>query len=348
MDGFSVPAVTTITDVVKLIRGRSARSKYIHDLVMNIKAEQEESVQDFQQFTQSNNWNVIRYYVETLLDWKRLREFLELADNIYHLSTVFAAMPQPWEFWPRLLSNIEAATVHSVAFQNEAANKASRCLLREARFRMRLAVSRNPPGSKPTDLDGDRINKDYFATVQEEIWRQELQYRSAQMLLQHWGQRVPRNEAARILLTQWTIRSKCVDVEAFCRLVRIQRLILTADAIGIKSHKHVAKLGRLLRWRGLRILGVQGLAACLPAAEDNYKMQFLFQLSTACNQVKKFWSDFDGQENVTWYDGWAEKYPVSGSIEHVTLDIDYSALDEDDEEVNDVLSAVIEATVVES
>ncbi|KAF5663195.1 hypothetical protein FHETE_7575 [Fusarium heterosporum] len=393
MDGFSIPAMTTITDVVKLIRGRSARSKYIHDLVMNIKAEQEEigtltllsqtleefvgiknmdiamtvfnlyrfganeqqlagnsitSLWSFRQFIHSNAWNVMRYYTETLLDWKRLQEFLELADNICHLSTVFAAMPQPYEFWPKLLSNIETATIHSVTYQDEAANRASRYYLRKVRFRLWLAVCRNPPGSKPTDLDGDEINKDYFAKVQGELWRQELQNRSTQMLLQHWKQRVPRNEAAQILLMQWAIKNVCTDVAAFCRLVRIQRLILTADDIGIQSHKHMAKLGALLGWSELEILGNQGLADCLPSAEDNYKMQFLFQLSTACTQVKRFWNNFEGKDNVTWYDGWIEKYPVSGSIEHVALDIDYSALEVDEEEVDDIQSAVMQTTVVES
>ncbi|KAM0354259.1 hypothetical protein ACHAPU_001303 [Fusarium lateritium] len=395
MDGVSLPAMTTVTDTVRLIRGRSARSKYINDLIMDMKAEREESgtmtllfealeyfvgiwnmdiamtvfnlhrfgfneqqlpgnsyasLWDGRKLTQTNAWNVMGYYTETLLDWKRLREFLELADNIHQLSTVFSAMPAPEEFWPELLSNINAAAVHAIRYQDEAANGASLHYLHLTRDRMWHAICMNPPGSQPADLDAEEIDEVYLACVQREFWYRELGDRSAKLLLQHHEHRLPENKIALNFLQPWTMIEQCVDTTAFCRLVSKQRLILAADKIGIRSQTDIEKLWTLLGWGKLGVLGVQGLAACLPSKEEGYGMQFLFQLSTTCTQISSFWGNFEAQKNVTWYDGWAEKYPVSGPIDHVTLDIDYSVLEEGEEEgeVCDVPSTVIKATVAKS
>ncbi|KAJ4263044.1 hypothetical protein NW762_006657 [Fusarium torreyae] len=91
------------------------------------------------------------------------------------------------------------------------------------------------------------------------------------------------------------------------------------------------RTAEILDWKHLPVLGMQGLALCLPAKRDNYEMQFLFQLSVVNTQSQGFWKNFPGSD-YAWYDGWFEKYPVSGSIGHVSLDIDYTYEDDSEDE----------------
>jgi hypothetical protein len=87
---------------------------------------------------------------------------------------------------------------------------------------------------------------------------------------------------------------------------------------------------RILRWSTLVPLGIQGSTFCLPSSDEKYSMQLLFQIAAVNTQSRLFWRRYDFQSPF-WHDGWFEKYPVSGLIEHFSLGIDYSRLEREQE-----------------
>jgi hypothetical protein len=133
----------------------------------------------------------------------------------------------------------------------------------------------------------------------------------------------------------WACNIGAVKVTDFCKLVRNQRLLLSAQTVGIEDHHCIVKLWNSLNWGLFNVLGTQGYVACLPVEDDEYNMQFLACLAETATQLYKFWCHFDGHRNLVWYDGWHEKYPVSGSIDHVSPDIDYFIDDTEEEKIEE-------------
>ncbi|KAJ4263043.1 hypothetical protein NW762_006656 [Fusarium torreyae] len=199
---------TTITDVVKHIRKKSDRSRYIAKLINRMKAEKiehgtmnllEEALKNFicegnmdlamttfnlhrfpfnsitptgNNYDNWNTWNGIlhtnalnlaKYYIETIGDWKRLHEFLELCDNINQLASTFAAVPDPEHYWTAMVRLWKTpASKHPFPH-------AHRRFCGFLRLRMHQAVLKNAPGGQPTKLDGDPIDMEYFARVQRQF-----------------------------------------------------------------------------------------------------------------------------------------------------------------------------------
>jgi hypothetical protein len=294
----------------------------------------------------SNAWNIARYYIETLLDWKRLQEFLELADGISQLATAFAAIPNPEKNWKKMFKSWHR-TASEEALSGKSSSAGSNQQLRHVRFQLWQAVCRNPPGSKPTDINGKEIDKDFFNHTLREFWHRELWWRGVNLEQQYSRGRIPQDNGAHRLLELWESKLEDVEVRHFSKLLRTQRLLLSAETIGIEDHHAIGKIWKLLNWDLFNVLGTQGYVACLPVEDDEYKMQFAFQLSATATQLYHFWSDFEGHHNLVWYDGWHEKYPVSGPIDHVSLDIDYSK-DETEEEEDDVPTTVPTAASITS
>ncbi|SPJ90963.1 uncharacterized protein FTOL_13365 [Fusarium torulosum] len=304
------------------------------------------SATNYQRFRQSNAWNIARYYIETLLDWKRLQEFLELADGIRQLSTAFASIPNPEKNWKKFFKHWHRAASEE-ALSGNSSSAGSNRHLRLVRFQLWRAACRNAPGSKPIDINGKEIDKDFFNRTLREFWHRELWWRGVNLELQYCRGRIPQDSGAHMLLARWADKLGDVEVKHFSRLIRTQRLLLSAQTVGIEDHHSIGKLWKLLNWDLFNVLGTSGHVACLPVQDDKYKMQFVLQLSATAMQLYHFWCDFEGHHNVVWYDGWHEKYPVSGSIDHVTLDIDYSS-DETEEEEDDVPTTATTAAGITS
>ncbi|KIL90438.1 hypothetical protein FAVG1_06170 [Fusarium avenaceum] len=283
----------------------------------------------YRMFRLSNAWNMARYYVETIFDWKRLHEFLELADGIRQLATAFASMPDAELSWKRLFYSWHVTTFEEA--KHETSNTGSNSYLRLVRFRLWQARCRNTPGSAPTDINGNAIDADFFNRTLREFWLRELWWRGVDLEFQYSRGRIPQEDDACGILMWWACELSSVKVTRFCQLVRLQRLMLSAETVGLEDHHVIRRLRNSLNWEEFNVLGTQGHVACLPVEDDEYKMEFLLQLAGTAIQLFNFWYHFEGHGNLAWYDGWHERYPVSGSIDHVSLDIDYS-IDEADEE----------------
>ncbi|KAF5025120.1 hypothetical protein F66182_2821 [Fusarium sp. NRRL 66182] len=266
----------------------------------------------------SSAFNILKYVIETLGDWKRLREFLELADNINQLATTFASVNDPERYWDRLLqtSREPGCSIHYITWA--------------ARL-MQDAVSRNPPGKEPTNLDGAPIDEAFFSQVQREFWHFELHVRSHNLHRLYYSSHIPMDVGAVWLLHDWNTapRSSRLDLSSFWTLILLQRLTSTLCKHGLDREDEMAYMANYLGLDTWRSLGVQGLASCLPARGDNYDMSFLYSLNAVCVQNQRLWTHFSSPDN--WYDGWFEKYPVSGAIDHVDLDIVYAGASDQDE-----------------
>ncbi|KAM0228776.1 hypothetical protein ACHAP5_011852 [Fusarium lateritium] len=296
---------------------------------------------DWEMFKLSNAWNIARYYIETLLDWKRLREFLELADGVRQLAAAFASIPKPESYW-RLIYEIWQCDAMKEARTKKPASTGSNKYLREVRFRLWQATGRNPPGSKPTDIYGKEIDKDFFNRTLREFWHQELWRRGLNIEVLYSEQRIPQDDDAERILARWKRMKGAVRVKHFCQMLLTQRLIISAEAAGVVDHRRIGKIWINLNWNEFNVLGTQGHVACLPSEDDEYNMQFVLQLGATVMQLNDYWCDFEGHGNVNWYDGWYEKFPVSGAIEDVSLDFGCSRRDiQKDDDDEDVASTIV-------
>ncbi|KAM0440393.1 hypothetical protein ACHAQK_005800 [Fusarium lateritium] len=296
---------------------------------------------NWEMFKLSNAWNIARYYIETLLDWKRLREFLELADGVRQLATAFASIPHPESYW-RLISESWQCDAMKESLSKKPANTGSNKYLREVRFRLWQAVGRNPPGSKPTDVYGEEIDKDFFNRTLREFWHRELSWRGLNIEILYFEQRIPQDDGAKRILAQWNRMIGAVRVSHFCQMLPTQRLILSAEAAGVMDHDRIGEIWIDLKWDEFDVLGTQGYVACLPSEDDEYSMQFVLQLGATAMQLCDYWCAFEGHGNVDWYDGWYEKFPVSGAIGDVSLDFgcSYRDIQKDDDDDEDVAATV--------
>jgi hypothetical protein len=99
--------------------------------------------------------------METIFDWKRLHEFLELADGIRQLAVAFASVPDAEKTWKGLFQSWYNTALEETTSDN-ASITGSNSYLRFVRFRLWQARCRNPPGSTPTDINGRPIDKNFF------------------------------------------------------------------------------------------------------------------------------------------------------------------------------------------
>jgi hypothetical protein len=106
--------------------------------------------------TLTSSWNMMGYLIEVLSNWKRLHEFLELADQVNQLAFVFASVNQAELYWDRMFP----------LFNAESSESAVPFITNMLRRRMFQAINMNPPGKEPTNLDGNPIDPDFFARVQ--------------------------------------------------------------------------------------------------------------------------------------------------------------------------------------
>ncbi|KAF9772593.1 hypothetical protein IL306_009683 [Fusarium sp. DS 682] len=270
----------------------------------------------------TDSWNIMAYLLETLVNWKRLHEFLELADHVNQLATVFASVDQPELYWDRM---------HRL-YNTPASESVTRFMTDMLRRRMFQAVIMNPPGKQPTTIDGNPINPEFCTRVQRAFWLHEFAVRKRSLELR-WsnGQiQIPGNTNPATILEGFAAQSGDINVSSFAGLVRSQRYIGTMIDHGIEDGERLGVMhDRILRCHTLVLLGAQGLTVCLPKDDHRYSMQRLFQIAATKTQMTLFWMNFDFQSPF-WNDGWFEKYPVSGPIENVSLGIDYSRREEED------------------
>ncbi|KAG4253366.1 hypothetical protein FPRO03_07326 [Fusarium proliferatum] len=268
--------------------------------------------------TLTESWNIAGYLTEVLSNGKRLHEFLELADQVNQLAFIFASVSHPEYYWFKMFYLYSTASTRDVIL----------FLVNMIRRRMLQAIIRNPPGKQPTDLDGNPIEPNLFARAQQAFWLHELKL-LARTLEEGWSAnqiQIPGDEnPADIVETLQGPHD--IDVRRFLELVELQRFEGNFFDHGIEDRKKLRDLNEgLLGFSTLDYLGIQGSALCLPRSDDRYSMQLLFQLAAVEEQSELFWERYDFQSPF-WYDGWFEKYPVSGSIEHFSLGTDYSRLE---------------------
>ncbi|KAF5580870.1 hypothetical protein FPANT_9167 [Fusarium pseudoanthophilum] len=353
---------TTPQSLIKSFREQSPRSKYINDLVERIKSETgsgstvslQEILENYihplnmdlalttinllrfpfntttppgndhnnvryrRTITLTESWNIAEYITEVLSNGKRLHEFLELADQVNQLAFIFASVSHAEYYWFKMYYLYTTANTEDVVL----------FLVNMIRRRMLQAINRNPPGTQPTDLDGNPIEPNLFARVQQAFWLHELKLR-ARILEEGWRTnqiQIPGDENPADIV-ETLQRPHDIDVRRFLELVEWQRFEGTFFDHGIEDREKLRVLNeRLLGCSTPENLGIQGSALCLPRSDDKYSMQLLFQLAALDEQSGLFWERYDFQ-SAFWYDGWFEKYPVSGSIEHFSLGIDYSRLE---------------------
>ncbi|KAK2678332.1 hypothetical protein RAB80_007072 [Fusarium oxysporum f. sp. vasinfectum] len=247
---------TTPLNFIKSFREESPRSKYINDLVERIESETGSGTTVLLQETLMN-------YI--LSNWKRLHEFLELADH-----------------------------VNQLAFRS---------------FRVHLRT----------------------------FWLHEFTLRR-RILEVGWSTdqiQIPGDENPAHILQGFLQRPGDVDIGRFLGLVQPQGFVGTMLDHGIEDRKRLGFMyNRLLRWAMLVPLGIQGTTFCLPSSDERYSMQLLFQIAAVNYQSRLFWRRYDF-ESPFRHDGWFKKYPVSGSIEHFSLGIDYSRLEKEQDRQRD-------------
>ncbi|KAF5539859.1 hypothetical protein FMEXI_8717 [Fusarium mexicanum] len=258
------------------------------------------------------------YLTEVVSNWKRLHEFLELADHVNQLASVFASVNQAELYWDGMYR------LYSAYYSDDVV-----CFLANMlRRRMFQAIVQNPPGKKPTDLDGNPIDPAFFARVQRAFWLHQFALRRDILYVDWSANRIPipgGKNTARILPC-FLQRPDEVHIWRFLRMVELQRLKGTMMDHGIEDHHRMGLLySGLFRWATIGRLGIQGAAFCLPSSGERCSMQLLFQLAAVNDQLMFFWGRYDFS-TPSWFDGWFEKYPVSGSIEGFSIGADYSRL----------------------
>ncbi|KAG9497634.1 hypothetical protein J7337_010495 [Fusarium musae] len=263
--------------------------------------------------TLTESWNIAGYLTEVLSNGKRLHEFLELADQVNQLAFIFASVNEAEYYWFRMYYLYTMANTEDVLL----------FIVNMIRRRMLRAINRNPP-----DLDGNPIEPNLLARVQQVFWLHELKLR-ARILEEGWRTnqiQIPGDKNP-VDIVETLRRPHDIDVRRFLELVELQRFEGTFFDHGIEGRKKLKVLNeRLLECSTPENLGIQGSVLYLPRSDDKDSMQLLFQLVAMDEQSGLFWEKYDFQSPF-WYDGWFEKYPVSWSIEHFSLGINYSRLE---------------------
>ncbi|KAF5663770.1 hypothetical protein FDENT_13077 [Fusarium denticulatum] len=187
--------------------------------------------------TLTESWNIAGYLTEVLSNGKRLHEFLELADQVNQLASIFASVNHAEYYWFKMYYLYTTASTEDVVL----------FLVNMIRRRMLQAINRNPPGKQPTDLDGNPIEPNFFARAQQAFWLHELKLR-AWILEEGWNTKqiqIPGDEnPADIVETLQGPHD--IDVRRFLELVELQRFEGTFFDHGIEDPKKLRVLNERL------------------------------------------------------------------------------------------------------
>ncbi|KAL4726929.1 hypothetical protein ACLX1H_005828 [Fusarium chlamydosporum] len=353
MDRLSHRFGPSIEDVVRSIRQQSSRSAHINREVLALRS-QPEGVDgldispclyryvapvnlDFAVLT----FNIHRlpfnptppgqdpakwanaYLPRTMSCSKAFQEFLELADNINQLATIFASVPNAEQHWDMMYGRALHMS-HEIVLSSPVSEMTpdvalTNCSFMDVvRFGMQTVVNQNLPGAMPTDIAGNPIDPEFFARVQSEFWLYEMATRSVNLEQMYNEDRLPENEEVRDLVDGFVTEPHRINILPFQRLVKWQRLAITAHKAGISDAHTMDGLFFVLQEDTIFTLGVQGLAAYLPKRGDTYELQYLFQLSSVNSQIEDFLHDFDFERQKGWYDGWFDKHFHSLNIEYLS------------------------------
>ncbi|KAJ4130123.1 hypothetical protein NW768_007105 [Fusarium equiseti] len=355
------PAQTTspsIPHILKSIRQRDSRSAYIHRQVAALGAPGERDYESnvhriFEQYCHPNNWRlavlcfnlhripfnpvppgqsfgqgkwVQAYWPSTLGIRENIRELMELMDNVNQLATAFAGVPNPEQHWNVMCRQvphpffIDTEEIKEDLIRNQGS-------MNTIGLGFRLSANRNPPGSPPVDITGNPINSDFFACVQREFLMYEFKTMAAEINDLYTSGYLPKNEEVQDLLRIGFSVAPQINIEPFKRLVKRQRLTITAQKATIDKNKEKGDWSFIVHDDDFFALGVQGLAASLPKRGDQYEKQFLSQLNFVNYQLEIHRLNYGSGRRESWCDGWFGKYSDVGPAAHVSLDDDYLSAD---------------------
>ncbi|RGP65803.1 hypothetical protein FSPOR_7064 [Fusarium sporotrichioides] len=358
MDRLFIHPPPSIKDIFKSIRERSSRSAYVTREFDSLLAQAESGpTTDTKQFLHRyidprnvglaitafsihrfpfnpippggglDRW-VLEYWPVVLSNPKILHEFIQLADNINQLSAIYASVPGPQHHW-ELVYRHALHESHGNTFLGIAASDTPDLPLNDLkvmdmiRLRIQAFGNQDLPGESPTDIAGNPIDTELFARVQQSFWLEELQIRATNLKDLYDSNRLASSRDIQNTIDQVLELAPQVDILPFQRLIKWQRLIITAHKAGISDTQTINSFFRILETGRFHFLGVQGLAACLPSYGASYELLYIFKLGSVNCQINTFFMNLDSESQEAWHDGWFEKYPVSGSIDHLWLRIEY-------------------------
>ncbi|RGP78469.1 hypothetical protein FLONG3_3381 [Fusarium longipes] len=318
MDRLAMGPGPSIKDFVKSIRQRNPRSACISREIAFLRYQRESGfTPDFHQFLgryihtddlplalmtynlhsipfnpmpeeATRKW-VDAQWPRTFGDWKNFQEFIELADTIDQLATIFATVPNPEHHWDTMYSRalyLSSGETVELPIDEDTPDipLTDRPFMDMIRLGMQISNDRNLSGEIPKDNEGNPIDPEFFADLQRSFWTEELSYRA--MNLEDWyGMgKLPANREVQNMASEF---------------------LNQIPEAGISDAQAMKGLFRVLREDAFFSLG------------------YLFQLSSINSQITLFWLNIDFDSQKAWYDGWFEKYPVSGPINHASLDIEY-------------------------
>ncbi|KAM0237085.1 hypothetical protein ACHAPO_004423 [Fusarium lateritium] len=272
---------------------------------------------------------VLQYRRKIIGHAETMREFIHLADNINQLSAIYAAMPDPQKHW-ELMYRLALYNTYGDTGLYTAASDLKDLPLDDPKFMdtIRLGLhsshAQNLAVLSPKDISGNPIDPDLFTRVQQSFWQEEFAVRAGNLIDLYDCGKLSDNTEILNTVNQVLQFPPLVDILPFQRLVKWQRLATTVHKAGISDIRTKDSLFRIFQVDRFHLLGVQGLAACLPSHSDSYELLFIFELCALNSQIDTFFRNHDFKSQGAWFDGWFERYPVSDSINHVWLDTKYS------------------------
>lgn len=268
------------------------------------------------------------YWPSTLGIRENLQGLIELMDNVNQLATAFAGVPDPEQHWRVMYRR----ALHRLLFLNDAEDfegerMQTRGLMDTISLGFQVSANRNPPGSPPVDIIGNPINSDFFALVQQEFLMWEFKTRARSIKYLYKSGYLPKNKEVQDLVRVGLGMPPKINIQPFKRLVKRQRLTITAQKATIDQDKEKVDWSFIVNDDDFFALGVQGLAASLPKRGDNYEKQFLFHLNFVNYQLYTDMLNYRPGSRESWCDGWFGKYSDVGPAAHVPLDDDYLCAD---------------------
>ncbi|RSL73921.1 hypothetical protein CEP54_000146 [Fusarium duplospermum] len=254
-------------------------------------------------------WSIALYFTDTLGDWTKLREFLELADNIRQLATAYCCIPDPEEFWIRMDQLWDETTPLPIPEADAALLPSTRrCMVGMVRRILMRNLERNPPGQPPTDLGGEPIDAGLFHNALRMNWEEERGQRSCHLLGLHRRGIIDVSEC-RPILREWQSSWQPIN-EFHWAVLRARGVSICSSRLNLNERQEARLLGEL-SWMSNYELGVQGYALCLPLeGEDYYDRQFLVQITRSRRQMTTFFSQVDG-DDANFADGWFQRFPAA-------------------------------------
>ncbi|RSL66002.1 hypothetical protein CEP53_003497 [Fusarium sp. AF-6] len=253
-------------------------------------------------------WAIALYFTDTLGDWEKFREFLELADKIKQLATAYCCVSNPQSFWSRMdhiwTENPPLPVPQEDAHLLPSPRRGVAGIVRRVLMRN---LERNPPGQPPTDLEGEPINAELFHNALRMNWEEERAQRSSHLASLHRRGAINLSECRSIIL-EW--QNYWQPINEFHWAVLRARGLSICGRLNLDEMQEGRLLGEL-DWMSNYELGVQGYALCLPQeGEDYYGRQFLVQITRSRRQVATFFSQVDG-DDANFADGWFQRFPAA-------------------------------------